>query len=778
MRLRFLFAFLLLSPLAAFSQSYFGVNGWCTVGAQATVTQGLSSSGTKPISGGAFSQNSGVLASYPKCTITVYDTGTTSISPIYSNAAGNVLANPFTGNVDGSFLFFAVAGCYDIVTSSGITTGSTMPQNKTYTDVCVGGTGGGGTVGPGTVNQIAKFVSVNNVGNSSGFDDGTGFVQWPIGLTSMGSAYGHLYPNSANGTTANYLACIDSTITSVAEVTTCPVSTTKALGIVHAGTAGTTGNAQIASMGFDSCVFDNQTVIGDYAGPSTSVAGQCTDLGGTRPASFQGVGRVTTLNNGAGTASILDLGPWDLFSPGSTGFGQCTSNFANAYFNGGNLLCDASVTDDGVGNLTAKSIGLTDPTQAGFYYLKQGTQPAANPANTRMDTVPASVTTYTVIHPGVPCTSVNQAEVVQSTTTDSNGNTVVIMTCGNTGGATAPTMATPSAPTVTPGGTPGSTPYSYEVVICEDGPTCAYHTAASSAGSTSTGNATLSSTNYNLLTAYVDSYSGQLGRCINVYRTAGGATQGLIGNCVWKQFKDTGLTGDGTIAPSTNTTTLDETGLTAPLPGCNKIWASPWAIDSLPCTQNAYGDEFTWGNGTWSPGDTNNPQWTRVNWGTSTATLTNGEMILTPQNAAADNWRLLTQATPSTPWTFVIATVPNATGAGNAGFCLYDGTKIENLLYSPNSNGLQVVKYTNVTTFSTVAFTYPTSSFAQNSWMYLKIQDTGTNLVFSYSPDGVNYSQAFTEAVGAFITPTQIGPCVDSTTAPVQMSVDYFRRTQ
>ena len=102
-----------LSPLAT-AQTYFGVNGWCTVGAQATVTQGLSSSGTKPISGGAFSQNSGVLASYPKCTISVYATGTTTLSTIYSNAAGNALANPFTGNTDGSFLFFGLAGCYDV----------------------------------------------------------------------------------------------------------------------------------------------------------------------------------------------------------------------------------------------------------------------------------------------------------------------------------------------------------------------------------------------------------------------------------------------------------------------------------------------------------------------------------------------------------------------------------------------------------------------------------------------------------------------------------------
>src|SRR5437667_6851875 len=137
--------FVLALTVSASGQTYFGVNGWCTVGAQATVTQGLSSAGTKPISGGSLSQNSGVLASYPKCTITVYATGTSTISTIYSNVSGNALSNPFTGATDGSFLFFGIAGCYDVVTSSGTTTGSTMPVNKTYTDVCIGTGSGGGT---------------------------------------------------------------------------------------------------------------------------------------------------------------------------------------------------------------------------------------------------------------------------------------------------------------------------------------------------------------------------------------------------------------------------------------------------------------------------------------------------------------------------------------------------------------------------------------------------------------------------------------------------------
>ena len=109
-------------------------------------------------------------------------------------------------------------------------------------------------------------------------------------------------------------------------------------------------------------------------------------------------------------------------------------------------------------------------------------------------------------------------------------------------------LSNPSAPTITTHGTAGSTSYSYVVIALQaDGST----TAASSAGSTATGNATLSSSNYNIVTwtavPMAVSYS--------VYRTSGGATQGKIASGLTSlSVNDTGLTGDGTIAPSTNTT--------------------------------------------------------------------------------------------------------------------------------------------------------------------------------------------------------------------------------
>lgn len=488
--------------------------------------------------------------------------------------------------------------------------------------------------------------------------------------------------------------------------------------------------------------------------------------------------------------------------------------------------CDPNFLTDLAGNASLQSARFLGPVN-GFYGLIGGASDPGTQAKFKLGTnevrmlAPLTVPTpYYWRWPSTTC-AVGQVWQMTGETTDANGDKVdtygcltpsggvsatatspivvtpspgtgaFVISCPTCNSTSHPTMATPSAPTVTPGGTPGSTAYSYKVVICEDGPTCAYHTAASSAGSTSTGNATLSSTNYNLLSAYVDSYSGQLGRCINVYRTAGGATQGLIGNCVWKQFKDTGLTGDSTTAPSTNTTTLDETGLTAPLPGCNKIWASPWGIDSLPCTNNAFNDEFTWGNNTWAPGDANNPNWAWVNQGSATATLSNGALIVTSDTMASSNLEMLasTTALPATPYTFTaFVSTLSSTSAGGC---------ILGLRESSTSKVVTAFIFSNTTVdtlggFGTLLAAYNWTSNTTNANIhqmayrgesyYLRVQNTGSNIVISWSPptDGINYYTLATEAVttGFTTAPNQLVIGTNSSTATASCTFDYVRRTQ
>lgn len=118
-----------------------------------------------------------------------------------------------------------------------------------------------------------------------------------------------------------------------------------------------------------------------------------------------------------------------------------------------------------------------------------------------------------------------------------------------------PILATPTAPTVTPTGGAAAS-YSYVLVALDvDG----QHSAASSAGSTTTGPTTLSAAAYNTVSftpvAAVYQYA--------VYRSVGGATQGKIGTVVTagsttaQAFRDIGQTGDGTTAPNANNSGID-----------------------------------------------------------------------------------------------------------------------------------------------------------------------------------------------------------------------------
>lgn len=384
---------------------FFAVNGQCSKGGQAVVTQGLKSSATTPIpTGGAVATGTGVLASYPSCSVNVYITGTTNRATLFSDAAhSHALTNPFTANTDGSWLFFTAQGQYDVTM-----TGGGLPTPVTLTGVAIGGGGGGGGGGgfAGTQNKITKFTTASTIGDSSMTDDGLGLVLSPNGLSVVGSAYGLQYPNSANGSTNNLLACIDPTSVLVSQVTTCPVSALNAIGVVHSG-GGATGNAQVSQSGFENCIFDNQTIIGDSVVPSTTAAGQCSDAGAVRPPNTQGIGRVVTVNAGAGTAASVQIFSLDISAPGASGgsgtVSHCGTGNSNAFYAsaGTSVSCDASVTDDGLGNATAKSLGTTDATKAGFIWLAQGTDPGVPGAGKVQFAAPATVSSpYEVLMPG------------------------------------------------------------------------------------------------------------------------------------------------------------------------------------------------------------------------------------------------------------------------------------------------------------------------------------------------------------------------------------------
>jgi hypothetical protein len=119
-------------------------------------------------------------------------------------------------------------------------------------------------------------------------------------------------------------------------------------------------------------------------------------------------------------------------------------------------------------------------------------------------------------------------------------------------------LTTPSEPAVVNFGATGSTTYAYLVVYYDSN---GNPTAASDAGSTHTGNATLSATNGNAV-----EFNAQAGVASwAAYRTVGGATQGKIATGSFQNQNysavfgpqlvfDTGLVADGTTAPTINST--------------------------------------------------------------------------------------------------------------------------------------------------------------------------------------------------------------------------------
>ena len=165
-KIRLLLLLALASP--AFAQN-FGYNGQCAKGGQSVVVQGLLSSGTQPIGGGGLTAlGTGVIGSFPSCSVTVFITGSTTPATLVGNKSGSSpLTNPFTANIDGSFLFFSVAGEYDVVMSGG-----GLPSPVTLTDISLGSGGGGG--GGGTPISLQTGGVTNGVQNLLNMAAGAG----------------------------------------------------------------------------------------------------------------------------------------------------------------------------------------------------------------------------------------------------------------------------------------------------------------------------------------------------------------------------------------------------------------------------------------------------------------------------------------------------------------------------------------------------------------------------------------------------------------------------
>jgi hypothetical protein len=126
-----------------------------------------------------------------------------------------------------------------------------------------------------------------------------------------------------------------------------------------------------------------------------------------------------------------------------------------------------------------------------------------------------------------------------------------------------------------------------------------------------------------------------------------------------------------------------------------------------------------------------------------------GMCIDTPTSGTSANLTGRYKAAPTAPYTITIlvAATRYSNTFNGVGIGWYDGTAKLHLL-SYQLNGalpyLIVNKWDNVTTFNAADLTSSLNAFAQPIW--LQIADDGTNVIFRFSQDGLNFNTLFTVA--------------------------------
>lgn len=182
--------FLLGLGIGAATAQNSAIQGFCTVGGQKVLTSGSSSS-------------TFVQASYPKCLVSVYLSGTTTLAPLFGSpdGSGTPPGNPFTANTNGSWLAYSATGVAVDVVMSG---GSPNPFPVPFTLVGLNSASGGGG---GGVIQITPGANVTCTPNSGGSCTGNVTInatggggssildQYVVPLTSTGISSYFVTPN-------------------------------------------------------------------------------------------------------------------------------------------------------------------------------------------------------------------------------------------------------------------------------------------------------------------------------------------------------------------------------------------------------------------------------------------------------------------------------------------------------------------------------------------------------------------------------------------------------
>lgn len=176
----------------------------------------------------------------------------------------------------------------------------------------------------------------------------------------------------------------------------------------------------------------------------------------------------------------------------------------------------------------------------------------------------------------------------------------------------------------------------------------------------------------------------------------------------------------------------------------------------------------------------NNALFSWVNQGTATLTVNaNGGITLFKPKGSTLSYSLRTMAAPVGAYRLIAgmhATIGLGISFQSCGLILRESSSGKFITFTFDNegsfNGMLVQWYNSPTSFNA---TKKSQSFAINGALwYFKIQNDGTNHIFSWSLDGYNFITLYSEAKGAFIVPDQIGFFADERTNTYDMNMTVF----
>lgn len=156
---------------------------------------------------------------------------------------------------------------------------------------------------------------------------------------------------------------------------------------------------------------------------------------------------------------------------------------------------------------------------------------------------------------------------------------------------------------------------------------------------------------------------------------------------------------------------------------------------------------------------------TWVNQGSSTTSNNGNSIAMSISDNSALNWRFLTQSNAySTPYSIAAfwKAQQYSSGAQTSGLYFTDGTKFlgfEFLVTSGPTFTIRVERIANSTTDGSTVKS-DTGFFLTDpvtGGIYARLRNNGTTLFVDVSSDGSNWTNYYSEAVGAYLTPTGYG---------------------